>query len=127
MILDKYDIGAGVAKGQCLVNVVPRLRAGRPDFDYRQHFSFRHNFQTCCGSSYLVITVFISSEVKRPECEADFSPFTTEIKSAWSCSSTPRTSAWNREELYLCLTLLLTREHCKYKLFALNEPTLGNY
>jgi hypothetical protein len=62
------------------VSIVIDLRAGRPGFDFRQGaeiFSHRHIYQTCPGAkpeSIQVAPVAFSSEVKRPEREADQSP-----------------------------------------------------
>jgi hypothetical protein len=75
--------------------IVTRLRSERPGFDSRQgqgYFSLRHRIQTGSGAhpvSYPVGTRNYFRGVKLPGREADnWFPFSTEVKNAWSYTST---------------------------------------
>jgi hypothetical protein len=96
---DNYWVYLNVERCGSSVNIVTRLWAGRPEFNFRQEmglFLFTIASQPAVGSTQKPIrgrrctAGALSPGVKRLEREADHSPpSSAEVKKAWSYTSTP--------------------------------------
>jgi hypothetical protein len=72
-----------------VISISTRIRAGRPEFDYRQRQGY-FLFATACRPTLgpTLIPIQWVAGVKRLECEADHSPpSSAEVNNAWSYTS----------------------------------------
>jgi hypothetical protein len=79
----------------CSVTIETKLRSGRSGFDTQQGQGIILFATVSRPTPTQRVTASLSSEVKRPEREADdMSPSIAEVKSAWFYSSFARMFSW---------------------------------